>query len=761
MRNPFLLFIILFIYSAPIGFAQGTGVTVFQGVITSALSNEPVPYANIRVAGLATNAMSNESGRFIIKLPANRENDSIYISHIGYKPAAVFLNRDTNYRVIKLQTDIEALSEITVKSTNPLDLINKAIAAIPRNYPVLPYRLSGFYRLTGWKEKRVVDMSEAVFDIYSENYNNKNSQLKLTKSRLQKDLTAFNGNDNVEIGLTPKGIFGFDVVSNLKNSFILSDDALKNHDFSYRGVVHYNGQTAYKIVFKAKEEIKKSLYDGEMYIGTDDLAFLEFNTHLNPKGLSYYSWGLVQKMMMNMTHITVNMLSDSLVITYRKFGDRYFLNRVNNISRIYLAGGKNHFLLNPLVNKTNFLITQIDTLNVLPFQKSETLSDNDRIESRHFDNGTRFWENYNLILPDFNVDSVARIIETNNATLDYKQQLRRELSKYTKNETVRIDSIISFYYHKNQFNGSVLVQSEGKVIYNKGWGFADKKNGTLNSAETQFRIGSTSKQFTAMLVMQLVSQNKISVEDTVGKFIPGYRNGSVTIQQLLTHQSGIPNYTGNEYYLEKILKTIYTPDELVSQFCSDSLDFPSGTAFEYSNSNYVILADIIEKITHKSYGAVLTDRIFLPLGMRDSYFVNGQYGRQLAIGYLNGEPEYGYPVQNVIGAGGITSTATDLLIWANSLTTEKLIPASQINELFKPRVEWKEWDAYYGYGWMIDRSLFRVSKNHIVQYHPGTEFGFYDMLMLQRDKGIVIVLLNNTGDFPRFDMSDLILDQLN
>jgi CubicO group peptidase (beta-lactamase class C family) len=762
MRNSFTLTLIFLAFHITGSHAQSVPVFVLKGFITNASTGEPVPYASICLADHGLGTMTNEKGYFLFKIPPDNGNDSVYISHIGYQPFAMRFNMNSlGLNDIKLQPAIDTLSEVVIKTINPNDLIKRAISSIPDNYPVSPYRLSGFYRLTGLKEKKIIDISEAVFEIYNENYKGEKSQFKLIKSRIDKDLTAFNGNDNVEIGLTPQELFGNDVVSDLKSSPMLSDDALKAHQFSYRGIINYNGETAYSIAFYEKDGIRKSLYEGKMIIGTRDLAFLEFNIHLSPKGLKYYSWGVLQKLMMSMTHITVNMLSDNLIITYRKYGGKYYLNHVNNYSRVYLSGGKNHFLLDPLVNKINYLITRIDTLNVLPFQKKEMLGTNSRIESQHFDTAAGFWENYNLILPDFNLDSAAKIIGADNATLNYKQTLKKELSRCPKNETVRIDSIISFYHQKNLFSGTALVQSGGKIVYEKGWGFADKEVEIPNSVETQFRIGSTSKQFTAMLIMQLVSENKLSVQDTVGKFLAGFRHGAITIQQLLTHQSGVPNYTDNEIYLAKILKKGYTPDELVYQFCSDSLVFDPGTAFQYSNSNYVILADVIEKITNKKYADDLSDKIFIPLGMKDSYFLIPRNSGHLAKGYMNEEPEKGYPVENVVGAGGITSTCLDLLIWAKALDSGKLISKPLTEELFKPRVEWKDWDAYYGYGWMIDRNLFQASKKHIVQYHPGTEFGFYDMFMLQPDKGIVLILMSNTGDFPRFDMSDLILDELN
>jgi CubicO group peptidase (beta-lactamase class C family) len=299
------------------------------------------------------------------------------------------------------------------------------------------------------------------------------------------------------------------------------------------------------------------------------------------------------------------------------------------------------------------------------------------------------------------------------------------------------------------------------VIYEKGFGLADLAVNKLNTVESQFRIGSTSKQFTAMLIMQLVQEGKLSVDDSAGKFLPGFTNGKVTILQLLTHQSGIPNYTDNQAYLENIMEHRYTPDELVFRFCSDSLEFEPGTRFSYTNSGFTVLADIIEKVTRKKYAEVLAERIFIPLGMKRSFFISGGDTANIAKGYINGLPENPYPVQNVAGAGGITSSASDLLRWANALSANTLLPKEMMDELFKPRVAWDEWNAYYGYGWMIDRHIFRASDKHTIQYHPGIEFGFHDILLRQPDKGIAIILLSNNGDFPRFDITDLILNQLN
>ncbi len=202
-----------------------------------------------------------------------------------------------------------------------------------------------------------------------------------------------------------------------------------------------------------------------------------------------------------------------------------------------------------------------------------------------------FWSDYNLIQSDYNVDSASRIIRANNETLNYKRKLTAQLRKYKDDKTLRIDSILSFYYEKGLFNGAALVKYQGKIIYEKGFGFADKTTKLSNSGQTQFRIGSTSKQFTAMLIMELANENKLSLQDSAGKYLPGFQNGKVTIEELLTHQSGIPDYLQEDGYVAKILTVKYTTEQLIKKFCSDSLEYIPGTQIEYSNSGYVVLAE--------------------------------------------------------------------------------------------------------------------------------------------------------------------------
>jgi CubicO group peptidase (beta-lactamase class C family) len=774
MRQIPFVALMLILLSAKTGRCQDPAVIKIRGIVRNAATGEFIPYATIRLTGKAIITMTNEKGRFIFKVPAHDKDDSLYVTHVGFTPLILpFRTTDTGFWKIALNESPVQLAAVEVKPPNPLELIRKAIEKIPENYPDSPFRLIGFYRLDGKKDGKVVDLSEAVFDMYIDGYQGKDNQFHLVKSRLDKDLTAFNGSDQVNMGYQPNGIMGFDFERNTNKWELFRKDAGKEYFFKYKGVVDYNGNEAFLITFEERPGIKKALEDGRLYLDVDDLAFLELDQKMNAQGLKYYDeWSRFQHLMFDMFHISLRLMSDTMSITYRKYGSKYYLSHCTKSSDYYTAGGDRHYLLNPLSVRTNYLITGIDTTHVHPIPREESLKGHLSIEGQskllndtrdspdRSDTTDRFWADYNLIEAEFNVDSAIRVIQTNNATLNYKQALEPILQKYKKHRIARIDTILNFYHAKDQFNGSALVQYEGKVIYEKGFGMADLSVNKPNTTATQFRIGSTSKQFTALLIMQLVNEGKLSVDDSAGKFLPGFRNGRVTIRQLLTHRSGIPNYTDNQETLENIMQHRYTPDELVYRFCGDSLEFEPGTGFNYTNSGFVVLADIIEKVTGKKYAQVLAERIFVPLGMSSSFFVSGDT-TNLAKAYSGSQPENPYPVQNVIGAGGITSSAIDLLRWANALSANTLLPKQMMDELFKPRVAWDEWNAWYGYGWMIDRHLFNASKRHLIQYHPGIEFGFHDILLREPDKNVVVILLSNSGDFPRFDMADLILNELN
>ena len=210
-----------------------------------------------------------------------------------------------------------------------------------------------------------------------------------------------------------------------------------------------------------------------------------------------------------------------------------------------------------------------------------------------------------------------------------------------------MEEVVQSYVKSGKFMGSVLVARGDDVLMSKGYGMADLDGKIGNDASTKFRLGSLTKQFTAASILLLEERGKLKVEDPVKKFLPDAPAAwdKITIFHLLTHTSGIPNFTSfPEYRGSEALPT--TPEKLVARFRDKPLDFEPGTEWRYSNSGYVLLGYLLERITGQKYADFLQANIFSPLGMKDSgYDSNTADIPHRAIGYelgRNGPVKAGY-----------------------------------------------------------------------------------------------------------------------
>src|SRR5215471_3449300 len=245
----------------------------------------------------------------------------------------------------------------------------------------------------------------------------------------------------------------------------------------------------------------------------------------------------------------------------------------------------------------------------------------------------------------------------------------------------KIDDLMTLYSSYGQFNGTVLVAEKGSVIFKKGYGLANMEWGIPNQPDTKFRLGSITKQFTSMLVMQLVQDGKVKLDGKLTDYLPDYRKDTgdrVTIHNLLTHTSGIPSYTGLPRFFEDVSRNPYTVEAFVKKYCSGDLEFEPGSKFSYDNSGYFLLGAIIEKVTGKPYEQVLRERIFDPLGMKDTgYDHHEDILKRRATGYdksPRGVINSPYLDMSLpYAAGSLYSTVEDLYLWDQALYTDKLL----------------------------------------------------------------------------------------
>jgi len=310
----------------------------------------------------------------------------------------------------------------------------------------------------------------------------------------------------------------------------------------------------------------------------------------------------------------------------------------------------------------------------------------------------------------------------------------------------KINEILSLYTDYGGFNGSALVTYQGKVIYKKGFGLANMEWDIPNQSDTKFQIASVTKAFTAMLIMQLVAENKLDLHQPISAYLPDYpkKNGdAITIHHLLTHSSGIPNVNNDE-------KT-NRPKEMVKQFADEPLNFTTGERFEYSNSGYTLLGYIIETTTNKPYDEVLQDKIFKPLNMNNTGFYRHRpLIKNLASGYYKSYGDY-YNVDNsdetsAYAAGAIYSTVEDLSIWDSALYTEILLPKKYMDLIFTKHIADPEFGGYYGYGWELGKKKIGNTKKSIETIsHGGSIGGYRSSFRRMPSSNSSIILLNNTN----------------
>ena len=306
----------------------------------------------------------------------------------------------------------------------------------------------------------------------------------------------------------------------------------------------------------------------------------------------------------------------------------------------------------------------------------------------------------------------------------------------------KVDEYIGAYLKMRQFSGSILIARDGEILLKKGYGMANYEHDVPNTPETKFRLGSITKQFTSTAIMQLQEKGLLNVNDPIKKYITDYPNGEkITIRHLLTHTSGIPSFTSFPDYRETMM--LLSPvEKTIERFKDKPLEFTPGEKYKYSNSGYILLGYIVEKVSKKPYEEYLKENIFQPLNMTNTgYDHHSPLMRHRASGYsLSSDGLINAPYIDMSiphGAGALYSTIEDLYIWDRTLYTEKLVSKSSLDKIFTPFKE------NYGYGWQITESF-----NHKHISHGGGINGFSTYISRYVDDDVCIIVLSNFERSP-------------
>lgn len=316
----------------------------------------------------------------------------------------------------------------------------------------------------------------------------------------------------------------------------------------------------------------------------------------------------------------------------------------------------------------------------------------------------------------------------------------------------KVDEYMNAFVKVKGVGGSVLIARGGKVLVQKGYGYANTESKAPNDPTLRYRIGSLTKQFTAAAILLLQEKGKLSVQDNACKYIDNCPDAwkPITIHQLLTHTAGLFNITTLPDWPVKKKEDLSTVQvvDLVRQM---PLRFAPGSDFEYSNTGYIVLGLIIEKASGKPYAEFMKANIFDPLKLADTGYDDGkQAGKNFASGYSKrGSDSVPADVINMkapFSAGALYSTVGDLYRWSEALNSTNLLSQKSLDAMFKPE------KRNYAYGWGVG-----PVNGRLAQSHTGGIDGFSSYIIrVPADNAVVVVLLNNTAGMANVAGNDLL-----
>ncbi|UFK97967.1 serine hydrolase domain-containing protein [Kaistella faecalis] len=330
-----------------------------------------------------------------------------------------------------------------------------------------------------------------------------------------------------------------------------------------------------------------------------------------------------------------------------------------------------------------------------------------------------------------------------------------------QDRATQFDNIFTQLHRDNKFSGNVLIAENGKPIFQKSYGFAFREKNELLNSESIFEICSIGKQFTAMLIMMLEKQGKLSYSDSLRKFLPDLPYHNITIRHMLNHTSGLPDYVDLAEKHWDSTKILMNEDAIaLLAEKKPQVEFSPGTQWQYSNTGYLLLCKIIEKVSGQNFITQVKEKIFLPLEMSHTEVYRKRYEKRTipnyAYGYVKDEKTdtyimadssqvdkaFVYFMDGIYGDGVTSSTAPDMLKWEQALYTEKLVSREMIEEAFSP-AELNDGTTFgYGFGWMIKNTK-EFGK---ILMHSGGWPGYKMWIERHPDTNKTIIIFANAGD---------------
>jgi CubicO group peptidase (beta-lactamase class C family) len=360
-----------------------------------------------------------------------------------------------------------------------------------------------------------------------------------------------------------------------------------------------------------------------------------------------------------------------------------------------------------------------------------------------------------------NMKNIVLLIIILSTSISCKNNTQENITERRPNEkTLKLDTLYAELYDKGAFNGSVLIAEDGQIIFEKSYGLADEQTNRKLNDSTIFELASVSKQFTAMGIVQLKKDGKLSYQDDITKFVPELIDyNGITIQNLLNHTGGLPDYMElSDKNWDK--SKIATNDDMLNIFkqIKPNKLFEPNEKWDYSNTGYLILATIIERASGQEFGLYLKDEIFEPLDMKNTFVYRRRFAPKEIPNYANGyiysdslqrkilpdeigKDFYVVYLDGIVGDGMINSNPQDLLKWDRALYKNKLINDKDRELIFSSVMTKDSSQTDYGFGWMID-STKTYGK---VASHSGGWAGYISYIERDIDNDKTIIILQNNS----------------
>lgn len=320
-----------------------------------------------------------------------------------------------------------------------------------------------------------------------------------------------------------------------------------------------------------------------------------------------------------------------------------------------------------------------------------------------------------------------------------------------------IDAFMQKLHRRSGFNGNVLVAKGGKIIYQNSLGWADYLHKDSLKIDSKFELASVSKPLTALAVLQLVEQGKLDLDSTVTHFLPEFPLPDITVRQLLSHRSGVPNYM---YFTDRIWedrRVAMTNDDALRLWAEHkpNREFRPDARFQYNNSNYMLLASIVTKVSGQDFPSYMQEHVFRPAGMKNTAALPKIGREKVPVNVIGHDKVWRRSVvqdflDGTIGDKGIYSTVQDLYLLDVALREGRILSKAMQDSAYVPRSEPRRGLFSYGYGWRT----FTPSETQIV-YHTGWWHGFKNLYVRDLTNDVTIVLLSNFVNSSLNHLDDL------